>query len=144
MWQHENGVTITFLHRSPGVDGYLWEAFYRVTDTKTKLNFVVSTAHGRTCAFNMMSGVSSYLWATQNTKPVWQRLQAALHSYFFLREGPDDGKALFRIGQLFWCQNTNCKRDVVPWLVPQFDWQGSSEPDHKTTMFMFDFTQPIE
>ena len=144
MWQHKNGVTITFLHRCTRKEGYSWEAFYRVNDEETGCGFVVSTAHGLTCSFNMMAGVSSKLWATQVTKPVWQRLQAALYSYFFLREGPYDDKAPFRMGQLFWCQNTNYKNQVVPWLVPQFDWQGSSEPGHKTTMFMFDFTQPIE
>ena len=144
MWQHENDVTIEKLHRCPHVDGYEWEVFYEVTDTKTGYGFVVSTAHGRTCSFNMMAGVSSVLWSTQDSKPIWQRIQAALYSYFFLREGPNDDKAPFRVGQLFWCQNTNYKNLVVPWLVPQFDWQGSSEPGHKTTMFMFDFTQPIE
>jgi len=147
MYQHENGVSIELIAKSPAVDYYTWERFYRVTDTSTGVSCVVSTAHGRCCAFNMLSGLTNTMWVIDyipDRKSIWQRWQVAMYDFFYARSCSVEDRAPFRMGQVFWCQNTKFKDKVVPWLVPTMTWQGASEQGHETTMFMFDFTQPVE
>jgi len=131
-----------FVHHAPSVEGYAWDRKLKVTgDT----SFYISTSPGRCCGFNMMEGVSRTLWHIDYA-------DYALHTdlKLFLRGLKEDDKRLewfphyekrprFRIGQLFWTQDSRCDDNVHPAFVKQFDWQSASEPDHRTSMFMYSF-----
>ena len=129
-------VKIELIRTNPEVGGYQWEQVFRVTHEKSRISFVIETALGLTCAFNMMCGVPrSFYFKNGVPKEVVEKIRAALYKHFY--EGFGNNGAPFRIGELFYCDNSKMKDYIADHFEHMFDWQSASEPTRPTSMFKF-------
>jgi len=138
-------VEITLEGRGPCLNSYNWEKHYQVTHVNTGISFVVQTAIARTCAFNMMCGVTSEFYRLEANKTVIEEIRAALYSFFTEHEPiPGVEGPSFSVGELFWCHSSGMKPHIGPHLEHVFDWQSASESSRPTSMFRFDLSpQPV-
>jgi len=126
-------VKIELLQTNPVVDGYQWERVFRVTHEKAHISFLIETALGHTCAFNMMCGVPrSFYYKDAVLKEVVEEIRAALYKYFYEKVGNS-----FTIGELFYCNSSKMKDYIADHFEHMFDWQSASEPLRPTSMFKF-------
>jgi len=129
-------VKIELIQTNPAVDSFQWERVFRVTHEESQISFVIETALGRTCAFNMMCGVPRYFYDKDGIpKEVVEEIRAALYKHFY--EGFGNGTAPFRIGELFYCTSSKMKDYIADHFEHMFDWQSASEPLRPTSMFKF-------
>jgi len=129
-------VKIELLQTNPVVDGYQWERVFRVTHEKSQISFVIETALGLTCAFNMMCGVPRFFYDKDGIpKEVVEEIRAALYEYFYEEVG--NIYATFPIGELFYCTSSKMKDYIADHFEHMFDWQSASEPLRPTSMFKF-------
>lgn len=121
-----------------------WNRRYRITGP---WKFIISTSVGNCCGFNMMEGVPAAMWNKHGTTNHHAELKKFLQC---LKEGFYEGSMVarcpipelrppFRMGQLFYTQNSYYDNQMQPEFVKVFDWQGESEPNHRTSMFMYSF-----
>ena len=140
---------LKYLHTDSPVGGYSWAKKYEVSHETRGVLFYISTSLGRCCAFNMMEGVRLELWDKQWYDTAFPHKELKQFLQVFKKDRydnawndlgiPVDHTPIFKIGELFWTQNTNYIPNIAEEFVPMFEWQSASEPRHTTTMFKYSF-----
>ena len=140
---------LKYLSTDSPVWGFAWTKKYEVSHETMGVLFYISTSLGRCCGFNMMEGVRQELWDILWDDTAFPHKELKQFLQVFKKDRydnawndlgiPVDHAPIFKIGELFWTQNTNYIPNIAEEFVPMFEWQSASEPRHTTTMFKYSF-----